>query len=301
MPLSANDLKALSKVAINAALDAGHLIASRSTGPVNVQHKTGGDSLASQVVTEVDLQSDAIISERLRPSCEQYDIALLTEEGADDLRRLETGAFWCVDPLDGTLDFIESTPGYSVSIALVTRSGLPLIGVVYDPVTKRLYSAIKGEGACLNGKPWRLDLSAPVAGKPLTLVCDRSMVERGDYRQVINHFESIADRLGLSGLRILKKGGAVMNACRVLENRPACYLKFPKAEEGGGSLWDFAATTCIFNEMGAIATDFHGDPLDLNRPESTFMNHRGVMFATDHELVVEVRRTLGEGAGVWPG
>ena len=290
MPLSAGDLLALSECAIQAALEAGRLIASRSKGPINVQQKEGGDSLASQVVTEVDLASEAAIVKWLSPSCEQYDIALLTEEVVDDLGRLESDAFWCVDPLDGTLDFIESTPGYSVSIALVSNSGLPLIGVVYDPVTETLYSAVKGQGAYLNGQPWRLDSSSPVEGKPLTLLCDRSLVERSDFRQLLDHFESMTERLGLSGLRTLHKGGAVMNACRVLENRPACYFKFPKPEAGGGSLWDFAATACLFSELGAIATDFHGEPLELNRAESTFMNHRGVIFATDNELALEVRR-----------
>lgn len=289
MPLSSDDLKALSECAIKAALDAGRLIASRSTGPLDVQRKDGGDSLASQVVTEVDLLSEAIIVKELSPSCDKHDIALLSEEGVDDLRRLETEAFWCVDPLDGTLDFIESSPGYSVSIALVSNSGLPLIGVVYDPVTETLYSALKGQGAYLNGKPWRLDFRSPVAERPLTLVCDRKLAEARDYRQVIEQFESVAERLGLKGVRTLHKGGAVLNACRVLENRPACYFKSPKAEAGGGSLWDFAATACIFSELGAIATDFHGEPLELNRAESTFMNHRGVMFATDPELALEVK------------
>jgi len=74
-----------------------------------------------------------------------------------------------------------------------------------------------------------------------------------------------------------------MNAIWVLENAPACYFKFPKPENGGGSLWDFAATACIFREVGAIASDIYGAPLDLNRPDSTFMNHRGILFTADHE------------------
>ena len=286
MPFSADDLLSLSECAINAALDAGRLIASRSGESISVQQKEGGVSLASQVVTEVDLASESAIVKRLSPSCEQYDIALLTEEVVDDLGRLESDAFWCVDPLDGTLAYIESTPGYSVSIALVSNSGQPLIGVVYDPLTRRLYSSVKGQGAYLNGQPWRLNFDSPVSQKPLTLVCDRNLAEGEGYDRVLEHFESKARRLGLSGVRTLHKGGAVLNACWVLENRPACYFKFPKAEAGGGSLWDFAATACLFNELGAIATDFYGEPLELNRVESTFMNHRGVIFATDPELVV---------------
>lgn len=292
MPFTFDDLTSLSKCALDAALDAGRIIASRANEPITVMRKEGGNNLASQVVTDVDLQSEAAIIKRLSPSCEKYGIALLTEESDDDKERLESQAFWCVDPIDGTLAFIESTPGYSVSIALVSKSGLPLIGVVYDPVTKTLYSAVRGQGAFLNGKPWSLGDHSSYKNKALTLVCDRSLDEANYFPQVVRHFESISKKMGLKGVRTVHKRGAVMNACRVLEEGPACYFKFPKLEEGGGSLWDFAATTCIFNELGAIATDFHGEALELNRAESTFMNHGGVMFATDHELALEVRREL---------
>ena len=66
----------------------------------------------------------------------------------------------------------------------------------------------------------------------------------------------------------------------VLENLPACYYKYPKLEEGGGSLWDFAAR------------DFYGKPLDLNCADSTFMNHRGVIFALDQSLATEIQGLL---------
>jgi len=69
-----------------------------------------------------------------------------------------------------------------------------------------------------------------------------------------------------------------------LENGPGCHLKLPKPEEGGGSLWDYAATACIYEEVGAWATDVYGQPLELNRRESTFMNHRGVLYASGHIL-----------------
>jgi 3'-phosphoadenosine 5'-phosphosulfate (PAPS) 3'-phosphatase len=83
-----------------------------------------------------------------------------------------------------------------------------------------------------------------------------------------------------------------MNAIEVLENPPACYFKFPKPQQGGGSLWDFAATAAIFNECGASARDFDGQSLELNRAESTFMNHRGVLFATDAALAEEIQGLL---------
>ncbi|MDH3346300.1 MAG: hypothetical protein OEL75_03870, partial [Kiritimatiellaceae bacterium] len=93
---------------------------------------------------------------------------------------------------------------------------------------------------------------------------------------------------GFKGLETLRRGGGVMNALWVLENTPACYFKFPREKESGGCLWDFAASACIFNETDAIATDIHGKPLDLNRPDSCYMNHRGILFSTDPELAEQI-------------
>ena len=293
MELTKEELIKLSRLAVDSALEAGRFIASRSGEDITVEYKDGGDHIASQVVTEVDLGSNAIIEERLTPSLEEYDIALLTEETVDDLGRLEKRAFWCVDPLDGTLSFTESVSGYSVSIALVSREGVPLIGVIYNPVTKNLYSAVRGQGAGLNGRPWSPDLDPPYQGRCLTAVFDPSMDGScGNYALIMKRLEAIAEKMGLSGVETMHMGGAVVNACRVLENPPACYFKFPKTADGGGSLWDFAASACIYYELGAIATDFHGRELELNRRESTFMNHRGAMYATSNELAGEIRRLM---------
>ena len=85
-------------------------------------------------------------------------------------------------------------------------------------------------------------------------------------------------------------GGAAMNAMWALQSAPACYFKFARSGNSGGSLWDYAASACIFHEAGAIATDISGDPLDLNRADSTFMNHRGILYTTDETLAQRIRQ-----------
>ena len=289
MPLTANDLSHLSQLAITAARQAGALIAQYAKQPISVEKKKGGDQLASQVVTEVDHLSQALILEILAPTCITYDLALLTEESIDDQQRLEKEYFWCIDPLDGTLPFIESIPGYAVSIALVSRSGAPQLGVVFDPVREILYSAVKGQGAFRNEQPWTLPAFNTTLKKPLTLLCDRSLVKQADYPRIVGTLEQMSHQQGLTGLHVINRGGAVMNACWAIENHPACYFKFPKRQDGGGSLWDFAATTALFNELGAIVCDFYGQPLDLNRADSTFMNHRGVIFTTDPSQLKQIK------------
>jgi fructose-1,6-bisphosphatase/inositol monophosphatase family enzyme len=291
------NLNNLLSVAIKAAEAAGKMIA--RTRPQNVQHKEGGESLASQVLTEVDEQSQRMILDILAPTFEVYDLALLTEESEDDQSRLEKDFFWCIDPIDGTLSFIDGIPGYSVSIALVARDGTPHIGVIYDPVEHNCWHAVKGGGIFKNGQPWqarslRYDSAAVSRPSCLQLITDRSFKDHPRFFQCLEKLELD------EATQVRMTGGAAMNAIWVLENAPACYFKFPKVAcpeqgrggNGGGSIWDFAATACLFAEAGAVATDFFGNPLDLNRSDSTFMNHRGILFATDEALAESIRQKM---------
>ena len=296
MKLSLKDLEDLCIIAINAAQKAGNIIASYANTNIAVQNKAGGDSIASQVVTEVDVKSQAIIVNELRESMAKYDLALLTEESPDDNSRLEKDYFWCVDPMDGTLAFIERTPGFAVSIALVSKNGESQVGVVYDPSTETLYHAINGQGAYKNNKKWMPNLSSEKANV-LTLFIDKSFKNHPKFAQVKSKFQQYAIQNGLKNVRIIAHAGAVLNACWVMDNAPSCYFKFPKKQKGGGSLWDFAATTCIVKEAGAFVFDFHGEALHLNKPGSTFMNQKGVLFASDlniRNFVLEINRLLSK-------
>lgn len=282
MQLNPTELGALAKVAMSAACEAGALIARYNGREVAVQTKAGGESLASQIVTEVDELSQSVILKHLRPTCEAYDLALLSEEQVDDGSRFAKDAFWCIDPLDGTLPFTESIPGYAVSIALVARDGTPLIGVVVDPVMGTTYQAIKGQGALRNGTDWQLQ--AREAEAPLRYISDRSSAGHPQFEASMDRLRALSSDLGLAGVETTLTGGAVMNALWVLERAPACYFKFPKPQDGGGSVWDYAATACIYAELGAWCRALNGDSLDLNRSDSTFMNHQGVLFASEHAL-----------------
>lgn len=281
MKLSTPDLKSLRHMACEAAKAAGDLINAYATRPVEVKLKADTEHLASQVVTEVDRKSEALILDVLKPSQKRYDLALLTEEREDDRQRLVKDYFWCIDPLDGTLAFTESQPGYAVSIALVSRAGSPVLGVIYDPRQCELYSAIKGRGAKKNEETWQFDARHSDC---LTLPCDRSFVDREDFETRTIEIQKKAEAIGFKSIEFLKHGGAVMNAISVIDQAPAIYFKAPKANKGGGSIWDFSATTCLFSELGAHVSDYRNAPLSLNPPGSTFMNHCGVIFASSAEL-----------------
>lgn len=283
MRLSADDLFLLSQCAISAACQAGQVIAEHAQRRITVNTKNGGTSLAAQVVTEVDHLSQDVILQTLQPACAKFDLALLSEESPDDRERLRKDYFWSIDPLDGTLPFIEGVPGYSVSIALVSRDGDALLGVVYDPLTQTLYRAIKGHGAWRNNQAIKpAAIFAPES--TLIFLTDKSFAQDPLYPATLPELQRIAAELGYAGAELRLQGGAAMNACQVLNTPPACYFKFPKPQTGGGSVWDYAATVCLFQEAGAPVSDIFGRPLILNPNGSTFMNHCGVLYCSDRQI-----------------
>ncbi len=287
MILNPQDLKELSVFAIKAAEKAAAYINQYKEKKIDVHIKSkyandnkpgAGSSVASQVVTDIDIECEKIILNILSSTFEKYQLGLLTEEKEDSKDRLTKDYFWCIDPLDGTLPFTQGLEGYSVSIALVARDATPVIGVICNPINGDVYCAIKGGGVFKNKE--KLNINTPGLSNVFTLIVDKSFTKSENYKNIIFHINKWVIAEGFSALKMIKQGGAVMNAIWVLENRPACYFKVPKKEIGGGSIWDFAATACIFNEFGATASNFHGAKLDLNRKESTFMNHEGVIFSS---------------------
>ncbi len=312
MTFTTEQLQQLLQLATQAALSAGRYISQFDRAQLQVQHKLTGSSLSAQVVTQVDLDSQALILAILQPSTEQYDIALLTEENAseEDIAehdRFRRPYFWCIDPLDGTLPFMEGNDGYAVSIALVNRAGKPLIGVVHHPSTGDTYQAINAlpvmSVALKNSQLWQPKITSRV----LTLYIDRSFTQDPGYPACIKKITAFSAQQGLGDLHIVNTCGAVMNAIGVLENAPACYVKLPKKKRGGGSLWDFSATAAItqalanqtaplqtvpnqtvhnktaFGQLQITPTcnvsDINGEALDLNRTDSNYMNHKGVLYS----------------------
>ena len=158
---TSHELHQLASIAVDAAQAAGAFIMAVDRTALQLQYKDRCESLASQVVTEIDKQSQSLILDYLQPTQERYGLGLCCEESEDDGSRLSQAYFWCVDPLDGTLPFVQGRAGFSVSIALIQKNGVPVIGVVYDPVKKVLYQAIQPGQALRNGQ--RFDIDRPVA------------------------------------------------------------------------------------------------------------------------------------------
>ncbi len=270
-------LVALSGIAQRAALSAGALMCAALEDKLSVRYKRGADCLEAGIVTATDLACDARIRELLIPHCEG-DIAILSEETADDGERLRKPYFWCIDPIDGTLAYSQGKAGCAVAIALLSREGQPLLGVIYDPIKDTLYSAIKEQGAFRNQCRWHL---TEPGGGYLTVPVESYFLAQPEAGDVLQLLEQWAIGHGYRGLNLLRDGGSVMSALWVAENPAACYFKWPTVSVGRGSSWDFAASSCILSELGVPIVDFDGVTPTFNRPETTDIDGRGLLVCTD--------------------
>jgi 3'-phosphoadenosine 5'-phosphosulfate (PAPS) 3'-phosphatase len=281
MILKKSDLDALCKVAKDAAITAGRYIQSQFDQHYVKQSKVGGDSLASQVVSEVDFKAQEIILDQLQHTIQQYDLGLLTEESVDDQSRAVKDYFWCIDPMDGTLPFTERRTGYAVSIALVTKTGDSVVAAVYIPDLEVCYSSIKDQGVELNNKPYTRDVTPQ--GEVIDVYWDSSFKSEPYYEYLVKELTGHAQSMNWV-IRFHYDYGGVRNAIGVMQSDYSCYFKFPKKAKGCGSIWDYAATSLFFKELGLGVTDASGNTLDLNKANTTFMNEVGILYATDQDL-----------------
>lgn len=279
------DLESIVSQVIDVAREVGSVLEreSKRWQDIRVERKVGGDNPGTQVVTEVDRRLEKMLKDRLQAIISPDKVGWLGEEGGDDGSRLNKDYFWCVDPLDGTQAFVEGKPGISISIGLVSLAGEALLGVVYDPIERTVYRAIKGGGCKGNEETLRV-----VGEGKVHIYWDRTWQRHPQGAQLRAHLEN------LGWLICEVPGGAVMNVVQLLSGRRGAYFKFPKKSDGGGSLWDFAATVSLFQEAGGLVTDIRGDALFLNAPETTFMNHLGVIYGTDREVLAIIMKLWSE-------
>lgn len=148
------DLPDLLELATAAARRAGAFLRKTAKSPIAVTAE-----LERDVKLAADKGSEEIIVPLLR---EGSNFAILSEEmGLNDSRDSFTGPYWLVDPLDGSLNYLQGIPLCCVSIGL-WEGHEPLLGVVYDFNREELFKGIPGQGAWLNDKPIQVSVTREV-------------------------------------------------------------------------------------------------------------------------------------------
>ena len=133
------DLQKELEVSKKIALKAAEQILKIYNTDFDVEYKKDNSPL-----TKADKESNELIVKKLMQEFPDY--AVLSEEYEDDKSRLNNDWCWVIDPLDGTKEFLKRNGEFTINIAL-THKHKVVLGVVYAPVTKELYYAIKGHGA----------------------------------------------------------------------------------------------------------------------------------------------------------
>jgi myo-inositol-1(or 4)-monophosphatase len=234
-------------LAADLAHRAGELIQAGYGKLERIEHKSRRD-----VVTEIDVRSEDLILSEIR---RRYpDDALLAEESGSHAGAggHESERTWVVDPLDGTVNYANSIPFYSVSIGLVA-GGRPVVGVVLDPARNDLYRATADGPAQLNG----LRVRASTKEQLSDYVVAMAIIGRGGIwreRRIARQIR-ISRRLGSSALALAYVGSGRFDAM---------------VQNGGLSTWDVAAAGLIAERAGATVSGLLGGPwLDLAAKSGT--------------------------------
>ncbi|MFN7931349.1 MAG: 3'(2'),5'-bisphosphate nucleotidase CysQ [Blastocatellia bacterium] len=207
---------------------------------------------------------------------------ILSEEATDDQTRLNKTRVWLVDPMDGTKQFIERIGEFAVMIGLAVN-GKPELGVVYNPVTDKMYYAAPDIGAYLEESLTTKRLHVAATTDPAQMVAARS---RSHHSPVVN---AIQARLGIIGE--VSSGSVGLKIGLLAEGRAHLYLHLGAKT----NQWDTCAPQAIIEAAGGVMTDRNGQPLQYNVAD--IRNRHGVVASTGvmHERVItETQNVLQE-------
>jgi myo-inositol-1(or 4)-monophosphatase len=223
---------------VDLAREAGALLRSGLEQPRELSFKSRAD-----LVTNIDLASERLIVTALR---EHFpDHAVLAEEGGGE--RKADGYLWLVDPVDGTTNYAHGYPVFSVAMALLDHGELAL-GVVYDPLRDECFTAERGRGAWLNGKPMRVST---------TPVLREALLSTGfPYHRFTNPATNIPqfNAMIMQCQGIVRSGSAALDFAYVAAGRSDAHWEL------GLQPWDSAAGALLVREAGGRASDWQGHP-----------------------------------------
>lgn len=229
-------------LAIEIAHNAGELLLGHFRGPAEgVESK----STPTDLVSAADKASETLILEMIgdrRPGD-----GVLSEEGGGDAAG--PGLLWVVDPLDGTVNFLFGLPGWAVSIAIEDEKGA-VVGVVFQPTTGETFTAMRGGGAEMNGRPIRVsgrkELSSALVGTGFAYDSRARKVQA-----------EVVGRILPAARDIRRAGSAALDLAATACGRLDVFYEAPMER------WDKAAGVLLVTEAGGVVSDLTA-PLGLS-------------------------------------
>ena len=223
-----NDIEAI-------ALEAGNTIMEIYNRDFSIEYKDDKSPL-----TEADIASNEVIIKAL----EKYNIPIMSEEGREIPyeERKDWEYYWCIDPIDGTKEFIKKNGEFTVNIALI-HNDTPILGVVYAPALGDMYKAKKGTGAYKNGEKLPLVVNE-TPEKSLRVVASKSHLSEetqafiDDVAKTTENIEQVSK-------------GSSLKLVMVAEGSADIYPRLAPTME-----WDTAAADAIVRESGKMTYQF---------------------------------------------
>lgn len=209
-------------------------------GGVLAETKTG----KRDVVTEYDRKVQLLMEARIRESVP--DACFFCEE-MDDRDDLSAENVFIIDPIDGTMNFVKGFRHSCISAAYASR-GTVLAAAVYNPYMDEMFTAVKGQGAWLNGKPIRAE-DAPLSD------CVVSCGTAPYVSELTDRTFDIMRECCRAGLDIRRQGAAALDLCSVASGRAGLFVELSL------SLWDYAAGKLLVEEAGGVCLTEDGKEL----------------------------------------
>lgn len=226
------------ELALEAARAAGKIVVElRSSNSLTVSYKA-----ARSMVTSADLAAEKLIIESIKKEFPSHSI--LSEEGYSEIQpqNLKIGPWWIIDPVDGTTNYARGHLHVGVSIAFAV-DGVVQCGVVHSPFLQETYTAVRGDGARLNGEQISVNRESSLA---------QAIIATG-FPYVRDNVEGLAERVRV-----------ILGHCQDLRRLGACSLDVSWVASGRldafyetVSPWDMAAAALVAREAGALTANLH--------------------------------------------
>ena len=199
-------------------------------------------------LTEADLKSNDVIIKALQ----KYNLPIMSEETKviPYEERKNWDYYWCIDPIDGTKEFVKKNDEFTVNIALIYKN-IPVLGVVYAPAINEMYYAKQGSGAFKNGNKLPLKTNENPKDK-LFVVASKSHLS--------DETQEFIDNLDTKAVEQISKGSS-LKLVMVAEGVADIYPRLAPTME-----WDTAAADAIVREAGKSTCRFEdGEAVVYNK------------------------------------
>lgn len=234
---------------------------------LNIQQDLGEVHYKSKkdVVTRADIASERLIVEGIRKAFPTHSIR--TEE-AGVIEGTDPRYRWIIDPVDGTVNFSRGIPLWGISIALHFE-GKPLVAAINLPKLGELFTAARGLGAFMNGKP----IHVSAESDSVHAIVSNGDFNVGDAEKINEQNSRNFAREAVAFERVKCLGSAVIEGCFTACGRIDCFvmtMSYP---------WDIAAIALMVEEAGGKSTRIDGAPLQFVDAEQAIFSN-GVLHDT---------------------